>query len=155
MKWNQKTKFPINWSFRLKYCSWLDSKRDDDNVEDGLWRINNTLYDLSDFIRKHPGGSDWIKMTSGHDITEAFITHHFMSEKSVQILNKYRVKETNRPRNVKLTFHENGFYMTLRRKVAAKLPEIKKNTKIYSNVSYTGIGRFSRDVLVFRLVRCK
>lgn len=116
-------------------CSWLDSKRDDDNVEDGLWRINNTLYDLSDFVAKHPGGSDWIRMTKGHDITEAFITHHIVTEKLEPILQKYRVKETTRPRNVKLTFNEDGFYMTLRRKVAAKLPEIKKCTKIHSNVS--------------------
>lgn len=49
-------------------------------------------------------------------------------------LKKYRVRETTRPRNVKLTFDENGFYMTLRRKVAQKLPEIKKRTKVYSKV---------------------
>lgn len=74
-------------------------------------------------------------MTKGHDITEAFITHHINTEKVEPLLKKYRVKETTRPRNVKLTFNEDGFYMTLRRKVAAKLPEIKKRTKIYSKVS--------------------
>lgn len=74
-------------------------------------------------------------MTKGHDITEAFITHHINTEKVEPLLKKYRVKETTQPRNVKLTFNEDGFYMTLRRKVAAKLPEIKKRTKIYSKVS--------------------
>lgn len=114
---------------------WLETKRDDDNVEDGLWRIRDTLYDLTDFILKHPGGPDWLNLTKGHDITEAFITHHVSFDKMQPILAKYRVRDTMRPRNVKLTFHEDGFYMTLKRKVAAKLPELKKHTKIYSNVS--------------------
>lgn len=112
----------------------MNSKRDDDNVENGLWRIHNTLYDLTDFINKHPGGPDWLRMTKGHDITEAFLSHHLNTEKLKPFLAKYRVKETTRPRNVKLTFEENGFYMTIRRRVAAKLPEIKKKTKVYSKV---------------------
>lgn len=99
-----------------------------------MWRIHNTLYDLSDFINKHPGGPDWLKMTEGHDITEAFFSHHLNTNILESTLQKYRVKETLRPKNVKLTFEENGFYMTLKRKVAAKLPEIKKRTKIYSKV---------------------
>lgn len=116
------------------FWRWLESKRNDDNVEDGLWRNNDTLYDLSAFIDKHPGGPDWLRMTKGHDITEAFLSHHLNTEKLQTYLDKYRVRDTSHPRNVKLTFHENGFYMTLRRKVAAKLPEIKKNTKVYSKV---------------------
>lgn len=93
------------------------------------------MYDLTEFIEKHPGGSDWIRLTKGHDITEAFITHHINTDKVEPLLIKYRIKETTQQRNVKLTFNENGFYMTLRRKVAEKLPEIKKHTKVYSNVS--------------------
>lgn len=112
----------------------MDAKREDDNVEDGLWRINNTLYDLSEFIDKHPGGPEWLRMTKGHDITEAFMTHHILTDKVEPFLKKYRVKETTRPRNVKLTFQEDGFYLTIRKKVAAKLPEIKRRTKVYSKV---------------------
>lgn len=85
-------------------------------------------------MNKHPGGSDWIRMTEGHDITEAFLTHHLVMDKVEPFLKKYRVRETTRPRNVKLTFDEDGFYMTLRRKVIAKLPEIQKETKVFSKV---------------------
>lgn len=112
----------------------MDSKRNDDNVEDELWRIQNTLYDLTDFVDKHPGGPTWLQMTKGHDITEAFMSHHIRMDVVEPLLKKYRVKETNQPRNVKLTFNENGFYMTLKRKIAAKLPEIKRNTKVWSKV---------------------
>lgn len=128
--------FHVKPKRNLTHQRWLDSKRDDDNVENGLWRINDTLYDLSQFIDKHPGGPDWLKMTKGHDITELFFSHHLQTEKIEPYLKKYRVKETTRPRNVKLTFHEDGFYMTLRRKVAAKLPEIKQKTRIYSKVKH-------------------
>lgn len=115
--------------------SWLKAKRIDDNVEDELWRINNTLYDLRCFADKHPGGVDWIRLTKGLDITEAFNIHHLNMEKLEPWLQKYRVGDTKRPRNVKLTFEQNGFYMTLKRKVAAKLPEIMKRTKVHSKVS--------------------
>lgn len=112
----------------------MESKRQDDNIEDGLWRIHNTLYDLTDFIENHPGGPDWLRLTKGQDITEAFLCHHLVDKRVEPLLKKYRVRETTRPRNSKLTFNEDGFYMTLRRKVAEKLPEIKKQTKVYSNV---------------------
>ncbi|XP_055306129.1 cytochrome b5-related protein-like [Sitodiplosis mosellana] len=54
--------------------AWLSAKRRDDNVEDGLWRIHNTLYDLTDFIDKHPGGPMWLEMTKGHSgVTRTFV----------------------------------------------------------------------------------
>lgn len=42
--------------------SWLRSKRKDDNAE-GLWRVHDNLYNLTDFIDKHPGGKDWLQFT--------------------------------------------------------------------------------------------
>lgn len=42
--------------------TWLEDKKDDDGAE-GLWRIHDDLYDLSDFIRQHPGGEDWLVLT--------------------------------------------------------------------------------------------
>lgn len=41
---------------------WIESRRQDDNAE-GLWRVHDKLYDLTEFIRLHPGGSDWIQLT--------------------------------------------------------------------------------------------
>lgn len=41
---------------------WLASRRVDDGAE-GLWRINDSLYDVSGFIEKHPGGKDWLEDT--------------------------------------------------------------------------------------------
>lgn len=40
----------------------MQSRKQDDNAE-GLWRVHDTLYDLTDFINWHPGGADWIELT--------------------------------------------------------------------------------------------
>lgn len=40
----------------------MKCKRNDDNAE-GLWRVHDGLYDLTNFIESHPGGKDWIKLT--------------------------------------------------------------------------------------------
>lgn len=64
---------PFQSSIGLKYpahrdhpfrCAdlWIEDKRADDGAE-GLWRIHDDLYDLSDWIDKHPGGRDWIRLT--------------------------------------------------------------------------------------------
>lgn len=41
---------------------WMQMKREQDGAED-LWRIHDGLYDLSDFIQEHPGGSEWLELT--------------------------------------------------------------------------------------------
>lgn len=46
----------------LNVFDWLDDKKLDDGAE-GLWRIHDDLYDFGDFIKKHPGGQDWLVMT--------------------------------------------------------------------------------------------
>lgn len=49
--------------------TWLEGKRADDGAED-LWRIYDNLYDLTDFIKKHPGGSQWIAFTKVRESLE-------------------------------------------------------------------------------------
>lgn len=86
-------------------------------------------------MKIHPGGADWIRLTEGTDITEAVETHHIYPEHLVPFLEKYRVQETSAPRNCKLTFNDNGFYRTLRRRVATKLLNIDKTApKVLSKV---------------------
>lgn len=66
--------YKYSTSYFLIYCEkwlltklwfdfrWLQSRQKDDNAE-GFWRVHDTLYDLTDFIDRHPGGVDWIKLT--------------------------------------------------------------------------------------------
>lgn len=128
------------------FFRWLQSRQKDDNAE-GLWRVHDHLYDLTDFINLHPGGVDWIKLTEvcciitkiwsldwswilnclikkGTDITEAFEIHHFNRVKVEHLLQKYRVREAKLPRNFKFTFKETGFYRTLQRRISDELKQI-------------------------------
>ncbi|XP_017134250.1 cytochrome b5-related protein [Drosophila elegans] len=103
--------------------SWLEGKNADDEAE-GLWRINDKLYDLSDFASRHPGGAFWIECTRGTDITEPFESHH-IEERARKMLSKFEVRQASKPRNYKFTLKENGFYMTLKRRVREKLKKIE------------------------------
>lgn len=58
-----KLKYPILRNVEPKLASnWILAKQLQDGAE-GLWRINHNLYDLTDFITIHPGGSQWVEFT--------------------------------------------------------------------------------------------
>lgn len=110
----------------------MDAKRIDDNAE-GLWRVHDKLYDLINFVQRHPGGKNWLEMTQGTDITELFETHHIRG-KAELLLNNFYVREAKMLRNYKLTFSDDGFYKTLRKKVADQLIVLQKMPMRKSNV---------------------
>jgi hypothetical protein len=65
-----KSSFPGLWKYPtylkepIKHPKlWMEGKKVDDNTG-GLWRVNDALYDFTDWIYKHPGGSDWLKLTN-------------------------------------------------------------------------------------------
>lgn len=113
------------------FSSWLKGKHLDDEAE-GLWRIHDNLYDLTDFVTQHPGGPLWLQQTKGTDITEAFETHHIRGVPP-DLLEKYKVRKAARPRNYTLTLNENGFYRTLKRRIAEKIQNLdyKKAQKTF------------------------
>lgn len=127
-------------SLRILRVDWLKAKQFDDNAE-GLWRINNKLYDFVNFIERHPGGADWLELTQGTDITELFETHH-ISSKPEMLLRNFYVKEAKEPRNYKITFSEDGFYKTLKKKVADYCSVIQKTPMQTSNVSRVACQHF-------------
>ncbi|CAH1154729.1 unnamed protein product [Phaedon cochleariae] len=110
---------------------WLEEKKETDGAE-GLWRVHNDLYDLSEFIQKHPGGSEWLQLTKGHDITEAFEVHH-LTDQPEEILRKYFVRKAKGPRNAPFSFDENGFYRTLKKEVKPLLKTLPKQSMNTTN----------------------
>lgn len=98
---------------------WLRGKQVDDGAE-GLWRVHDDLYDLSNWVKNHPGGSEWLTLTKGTDITEAFESHH-LSLTAAHLLKHFHVRRATTPRNSPYTFHEDGFYLTLKRRVREQL----------------------------------
>ncbi|XP_025833687.1 cytochrome b5-related protein-like [Agrilus planipennis] len=135
-------KYPTYRDLRLKNTDiWLEGKRIDDGAE-GLWRIHDDLYDLNDFIDKHPGGAFWLKMTKGTDITEAFEVHH-ISDSPEKLLPKYWKRKAKTSRNSPFSFKDDGFYRTLKRKVRPLLKDLPKRDSRWSN--------FYSDIMAFGL----
>ncbi|CRK94930.1 CLUMA_CG008421, isoform A [Clunio marinus] len=116
---------------------WIEGRQIDDNAE-GLWRVHDKLYDLEKFVAAHPGGREWLTLTKGLDITEAFEAYH-LTEKASKMLKKYYVKEANLPRNYKFTFKDDGFYRTLKRRAAKVYEKMDKSplwkSKIISDLN--------------------
>ena len=115
----------------LSPFEWLEiKKRNDRSLGEGdpdleaYWRVHDSLYDLSSFRSSHPGGSDWIDLTKGGDITELVESSHLNIEHIRKMLIKFHVKDLSTPRFSRLTFKEDGFYNRLRtkcQKVIAKV----------------------------------
>lgn len=107
-----ETFIPSGRDWLLKSANrWLKFKRIDDNIGPKLWRIHDGLYDLTSF--EHPGGAEWIQMTQGQDITEAFEAAHIRGNKAEALARKYFVRNTDKPRNSEATFKENGKRLVL------------------------------------------
>lgn len=130
--------------------TWLEGKQIDDGAED-LWRIHNKLYDLNSFIEDHPGGSMWLNLTKGTDITEAFECHH-LTPAAEKLLPKFYVRDAVTPRNSPFTFEPNGFFRTIKRKVIKHFNH--KPPKI-SRISTTFLDVFFFSALTFSVLAAK
>lgn len=123
--------FRVYPSFRdhpLKTAAmWLKGRRTDDDIGD-FWRVHDKLYDLTDFMGRHPGGRQWLEVTRGTDITEAFESSH-INPSTKNILDRYYVKEANSSRVSPFTFHPDGFYSILKSRVHDKLSELSAEEK--------------------------
>lgn len=60
--------------------------------------------------------------------------HHIYAHRVEQVLAKFYVRDASHKRNVKLTFHPDGFYCTLKRRVGEKLLHIDRRPEFYTNV---------------------
>ncbi|XP_037928359.1 cytochrome b5-related protein [Teleopsis dalmanni] len=140
-KWKEcgiATKYPTYRNSKLiTVQSWLLGKQKDDEAE-GLWRIYDSIYDFTDFIDKHPGGSFWLKETKGTDITEAFEAHH-ISAVPTKMIEKYKVRDAAKPRIYTLTLHEDGFYKTLKRRVRDTIKTMDYTPKRTTNYMHFGL----------------
>lgn len=55
--------------------------------------INNDVYDVSEFIKRHPGGSEIIESRAGEDATSYFIAKHRNNKRVLGMLSKLKIGE--------------------------------------------------------------
>ncbi|XP_030041312.2 cytochrome b5-related protein [Manduca sexta] len=116
---------------------WLIGKAMDDGAE-GLWRVHNGIYDFSDFVQRHPGGAEWLELSKGTDITEAFECHH-LNPTVEKMLEKFYVREAKTPRNSPFTFKDDGFYRQLKRAAWDELKKIPKTASKHGDLITDGL----------------
>uniref|UniRef100_A0A6B2L6R9 Cytochrome b5 heme-binding domain-containing protein n=1 Tax=Arcella intermedia TaxID=1963864 RepID=A0A6B2L6R9_9EUKA len=73
------------------------------------------------FMKFHPGGEDWLLATQGTDCTESFQTHHLDFNYVQEVLKKYEVAGLADNEPSRLSFKEDDFYCTLRKRVFEKV----------------------------------
>lgn len=71
-------KYPTYRKQPVKYAEiWMECKKTDDNT-DGLWRVHDGFYDFTEWVYKHPGGSDWLS------ITKVYPTEFYIAQKDLR-----------------------------------------------------------------------
>lgn len=60
------------------------------NSEDSAWvAIDGLVYDVTDFIDKHPGGREMLLLSVGREASDLFASYHPFTDKPRSILKKY------------------------------------------------------------------
>jgi fatty acid desaturase len=85
-----------------------------------LWVIHGQYYDLTEWIPKHPGGSETLNLARGRDCTELFESVHALSTQNIHaLLQKYKVDTPEgyeAPQDL-FTWEKNGFYDVVKKRV--------------------------------------
>jgi len=83
-----------------------------------MWNIHGKVYDLTNFVEHHPGGSLILNSCKGKkDVSASFESYHSMRDmkKIKSIMKKYEIIGEIACEDFR--FHENEFYSTLSKKV--------------------------------------
>ena len=62
-----------------------------DTLDDAWVSIDGAVYDITHWIRKHPGGSIPLAQYAGRDMTDAFRAYHGPDGKAAKVLKSYYV----------------------------------------------------------------
>jgi acyl-lipid (8-3)-desaturase len=62
------------------------------NTPDSVWVYSGkTVYDITDWLEKHPGGRDVLLLAAGRDITDLFKSYHPFSKTAATVLERYAI----------------------------------------------------------------
>jgi len=119
----------------------------------GLWRLDDQFYDLTEFVRHHPGGELAISQSEGTEISALFHSHH-MRAIPESLLAKYRVQvepaTAARIPPCDYSFHEKGFFQTCKRRCNAYLKENNLKSGSEASTNYV-VGKIGGCMAVFAL----
>jgi fatty acid desaturase len=101
------------------------------NKKESCWIIiENEVYDLTDFIKEHPGGSNIILSRAGEDATSYFKVKHGLNLQINEMLQKFKLGELLEEERTDVKFLDESFTKALLLAIKEeKLYEVDQATK--------------------------
>lgn len=87
------------------------------NAESSAWvYIGNTVYDITPWLDRHPGGKEILLLTAGRDVSDLFVTYHPFTDRAAEVLGKYKIGEVSTTEFPQFA-PDRGFYQECRQQV--------------------------------------
>jgi len=139
------------------------------NTESSTWvYVEDNVYDVTEWVPRHPGGREMILLFAGRDCTEAMRAYHPFTEKPYAVLKKYHIGKLKGASELVRWRPDTGFYKTVRERCGTFFKENNidpiQQTTLYEICRFsTSIGfelvglyfltKFLRDLGVSLLIR--
>lgn len=93
--------------------------------------IENNVYDLTSFIKIHPGGADIIMSRAGEDASSYFTMKHGLNKSVIRQLEQYKIGVLSKQENISENITKEDFTVELLKEIQAKnLYSIDKRSKL-------------------------
>ncbi|KAF0711806.1 Aste57867_5064 [Aphanomyces stellatus] len=108
------------------------------NHAGSAWMIvRNKVYDVTQWVDKHPGGREMVLIHSGREATDSFDSYHPFSGKAESVLAKYEIGTFTGPTEFPVYKPDTGFYKELRKRVG----DYFKQNKLDHQAGFAGFWR--------------
>ncbi|TPX62736.1 hypothetical protein SpCBS45565_g06946 [Spizellomyces sp. 'palustris'] len=97
--------------------------------ERALLAVRGKVYNVTEFVERHPGGRDILLMAAGRDVTQVFETYH--DEKAEKVLSKYHVGDLTDPGPLPTFPLPSTFNTTLRERIANYFTTTRQDPKYH------------------------
>ena len=85
------------------------------NTAESAWvYVDDTVYDVTSFIDRHPGGRDMILLMAGRDITDLFRTYHPFTETPMKVIQQFKIGKLKGRSEFPIFQPDSGFYKECR-----------------------------------------
>jgi len=115
------------------------------NTEASAWcYIGNTVYDITPWLNRHPGGKEVLLLVAGRDISDLFVTYHPFTDRAAEVIAKYKIGEISSTEFPQFA-PDRGFYQECRQQVG----EYFRSNKIDHKDPKAGLWRLGMFLALF------
>ena len=106
------------------------------NTAESAWvYVDDTVYDVTSFIDRHPGGRDMILLMAGRDITDLFRTYHPFTDSPMKVIQQFKIGKLKGRSELPIFQPDSGFYKECRLQIGRYFKDNNLDYKIQFEVS--------------------